>query len=193
MNIMTLLLLAHLAVAIPVCLHILLTKHEATVPSWLALVLISPFLGALFYWILGINRIQRRARKLRGGHQLKYVPQLKDPPLPFADLPTAQQSQLFHYDVAVHDAPFVGGNRVTPLIGADEAFPNMLAAITSARTTIALSVYIFECDDIGSQFVDALKAAHARGIDIYVLVDEIGSGRKSRAADEALAANSSRW
>ena len=86
MNIMTLLLLAHLAVAIPVCLHILLTKHEATVPSWLALVLISPFLGALFYWILGINRIQRRARKLRGGHQLKYVPQLKDPPLPFADL-----------------------------------------------------------------------------------------------------------
>ena len=102
---MLVLLLLHLAVALPVCVHILLTKHESAVPGWLALVLVSPFLGAFFYWVLGINRVQRRARKLRGGRRPNYVPQLRDPALPFADLPTAQQRQLFHYDAAVHEAP----------------------------------------------------------------------------------------
>ena len=185
---MLVLLLLHLAVALPVCVHILLTKHESAVPGWLALVLVSPFLGAFFYWVLGINRVQRRARKLRGGRRPNYVPQLRDPALPFADLPTAQQRQLFHYDAAVHEAPFVGGNRVVPLIGAEQAFPAMLEAIAAAKSTIALSVYIFECDDIGAQFVEALTAAHGRGVDIHVLVDEIGSGHKARAADARLAA-----
>ncbi len=184
---MLVLLLLHLAVALPVCVHILLTKHEAAVPAWLAVVLVSPFLGAFIYWILGINRVERRARKLRGGRRPNYVPQLKDPALPFADLPTAQQRQLFHYDAAVHDAPFVGGNRITPLIGAEQAFPDMLAAIADAKATLALSVYIFQCDDIGTQFVEALTAAHSRGVDIHVLVDEIGSGDKARAADKQLA------
>jgi len=187
-SILTFLILLHLAVALPVCVHILLTKHEAAAPGWLALVLVSPIIGASLYLILGINRVERRARKLRGGvRRQRYIPQLKDPVLPFADLPTQQQRQLFHYETAVHDAPFLGGNVVTPLIGADTAFPDMLAAIAAARTTIALSVYIFDNDDIGIQFVDALKAAHERGITVYVLVDEIGSGKKSRSADALLA------
>ena len=187
MSILTAVLLLHLTVALPVCVHILLTKHESAVPGWIALVLVSPFFGAFFYWILGINRVQRRARRLRG-RRPRYIPHLKDPVLlPFADMPTQQQRQLFQYETAVHDVAFLGGNRITPLIGADQAFPNMLDAIAAARTTIALSVYIFECDDIGRQFVEALKAAHGRGVDIHVLVDEVDSGRRSRAADRELA------
>ena len=187
MSILTLFLVLHLIVALPVCVHILMTKHESAVPGWLAVVLVSPFLGAFFYWILGINRVQRRARRLRGRKD-RYIPQPKDTALPFADVPTQQQRQLVQYDTAVHGAPFVGGNQVRPLIGLETIFSAMLDEIAVAETSIALSVYIFDCDDIGLQFIDALKAAHARGVVVRVLVDEIGSGHKSRAADVRLAA-----
>lgn len=182
----TALLALHFAIAVGVCVHILLTKPETSAPSWIALVLISPFVGSLLYWILGINRVQRRARKLRG-RRARFVPQHAAQFMPFSDDPTAQQRQVFLYESAVHDAPFLGGNRITPLIGAAEAFPDMLKAIAGARESIALSVYTFGRDDIGEKFIAALKQAHGRGVKVHVLVDEIGSGMGSRAADKVLA------
>ncbi len=186
MNWFTFLLILHTLVALPVCVHILLTKHESVAPAWIGLVLVSPFVGAGLYWIIGINRVERRARRLRG-RKARYIPRFKDHALPFKDLATAQQRQIFQFESAVHDAPFLGGNDVTPLIGGGQAFPAMLAAIAAAKNSIALSVYIFDMDEVGKRFVEALTAAHARGVKIYVLVDEIGSGSKSRAADDDLA------
>ncbi len=184
MSLLTIFVLLHLAVALPVCVHILLTKTEASAPAWIALVLISPlFIGALLYWILGINRVERRARRFRG-RRPRYVPQIRDPLLPFADRPTHQQRQLFQYETAVHDAPFLGANSITPLVGAEQVFPDMLAAISAARNTIALSVYIFQMDEVGCRFVDAIKQAHARGVKVYVLLDEVGSGSGKLAPDK---------
>ncbi|MBY0508790.1 MAG: PLDc N-terminal domain-containing protein [Rhodospirillaceae bacterium] len=183
---MTALLVLHFAIAAGVCVHILLTKPETSAPPWIALVLVSPFIGSLLYWILGINRVQRRARKLRG-RRTRFVPQHAAQFMPFSSDPTPQQRQVFLYESAVHDAPFLGGNRITPLIGAAEAFPDMLKSIAEARESIALSVYIFGRDDVGEKFIAALKEAHGRGVKTYVLVDEIGSGTGSNAADKKLA------
>ncbi len=188
MSFLTIILVLHLALAVPVCVHVLLTKRETSAPTWLALVLISPFLGAGLYWILGINRVERRARRLRGKRPA-YVPQLRDPALPFAGLPTQQQRQMFHYESAVHDAPFLGGNDITPLIGAEQVFPAMLEAINAATSNIALSVYIFQTDEVGCKFINALRAAHARGVVVHVLIDEVGSGTGKHAADRPLAAD----
>jgi cardiolipin synthase len=185
-NLFTVLALIHFGFAVWATIHILLTKHESAAPAWIALVLISPFVGSLLYWILGINRVQRRARKLRG-RRARFIPTPAVDFLPFRDIPTPQQKQIFHYESAVHDAPFIGGNSITPLIGAEQAFPDMLKAIGDAKDSIALSVYIFDLDDIGESFIAALKAAHARDVQVTVLVDEIGSGQRSRAADQVLA------
>jgi cardiolipin synthase len=185
-SLVTVLVLLHVGFALWASIHILLTKHEAAAPAWIALVLISPFIGSFLYWILGINRVQRRARRLRG-RRARFIPQHAAQFMPFSQDPTPQQRQVFLYESAVHDAPFLGGNRITALIGADQAFPNMLAAIAAAKTSIALSVYIFDLDDVGRSFIAALKEAHTRGVKVLVLVDEIGSGKLSRAADEELA------
>ncbi len=65
-SVLSLLLLVHFVLALWACGHILMTKTESAAPGWIALVLVSPFIGSLFYWILGINRVERRAHKLRG-------------------------------------------------------------------------------------------------------------------------------
>jgi len=186
---LTLLLILHFLIAIPVSAHILLTKNESVALAWIAMVLISPFLGSAFYGIFGINRVVRRARKLRG-RRPRYVPHLDAHPMPFDGLPTAQQSQLFQFARSIHALPFLGGNKVVPLPHGEVAYPVMLNAIAAAKRVIALSVYIFDTDDIGSQFIKALKEAHARGVTVRVLIDEIGSGvYRSRAADRELAAD----
>ncbi len=174
-------------IAAPVCAHIVLTRQDAAAPAWILVVLGSPFLGAFLYFVLGINRVVRRARKLRG-RRPKISPQLETHPMPFPGLPTAQQQQLFQYAKSVHTAPFVGGNQITPLIDGDMAYPDMLAAIAEAAESIWLSVYIFKLDDIGARFIAALTDAHRRGVKVMVLVDEIGMGAARRAADRKLAA-----
>jgi cardiolipin synthase len=51
----------------------------------------------------------------------------------------------------------------------------MLDAISKAQRTIALSTYIFDNDAAGKLFVDALAAARQRGVEVRVLIDDVGA------------------
>src|SRR3546814_19489717 len=61
------------------------------------------------------------------------------------------------------------------LAGGDQAYPAMIAAIDGARKTIGLQTYIFDDDPEGRKFVEALVRAQARGVEIRILIDAIGS------------------
>jgi cardiolipin synthase len=75
----------------------------------------------------------------------------------------------------VTHASVAPGNAIEPLVGGDEAYPAMLAAIDEARSTVALSTYIFDHDAAGLLFVDALARAVQRGVQVRVLIDGAGS------------------
>lgn len=62
-----------------------------------------------------------------------------------------------------------------------EAFAAMLEAIDAASESIRLEIYIFEAGPIGAKFLDALVKARARGVQVQVLVDAMGSVRLSTA------------
>ena len=68
------------------------------------------------------------------------------------------------------------GKVVAILDCGDQAYPQMLAAIESAKFHIRLSTYIFRTDDVGLQFIDALVRAHRRGVRTRVLIDGFGGG-----------------
>ncbi len=67
------------------------------------------------------------------------------------------------------------GNAVAPLVNGDEAYPEMLAAIENAELTVALSTYIFDNDEVGRGFQEALERAVKRGVEVRVLVDTVGA------------------
>jgi cardiolipin synthase len=50
----------------------------------------------------------------------------------------------------------------------------MLKAIAEAEESVALSSYIFDYDPAGIRFVEALTAAHRRGVAVRVLLDQFG-------------------
>jgi cardiolipin synthase len=71
--------------------------------------------------------------------------------------------------------PLVPGNRVTPLPNGDHAYPAMLQAIADASRSITLSTYIFNHDRQGQRFLEALRRAVARGVEVRVLIDDVGA------------------
>jgi len=71
--------------------------------------------------------------------------------------------------------PMVGGNRAVILENGDEIFPAMTGAIRNAKRSVDLESYIFQNDEAGRQFADAMIAAARRGVPVRVLVDAYGS------------------
>ena len=56
-----------------------------------------------------------------------------------------------------------------------DLYPRMLADIRAASVSVDLEMYIFEADDVGREFGEALKGAATRDADVRVLYDSLGS------------------
>ncbi len=157
--------------------HVLLHKQNASAAfSWLGVIVLSPFFGVVLYWLFGINRIQRRARAERGSRVAPEVNPLDKQPdgaLPSMEPPWCD---LIRLGSAIHNGNYLSGNNLKPLINGDLAYPKMLESIANATTSVVLSSYIFEYDEIGKRFVAALVAAHKRGVQVRVLIDGLGVG-----------------
>ena len=67
-------------------------------------------------------------------------------------------------------------NRLSLLHRGDEFFPALLLAIDSAHSEIYLETYIFSLDVTGHHIKAALMRAAARGVNVHVLVDWLGTG-----------------
>ena len=67
------------------------------------------------------------------------------------------------------------GNTIQPLVAGDVAYPAMIEAIDSASHSIAFATYIFNYDRAGRLFVDALRRAVERGVEVRVLIDAVGA------------------
>jgi cardiolipin synthase len=163
-----------LLIALIVTVHVLQTKREvAAAAAWIGLAWFAPFFGGFAYFVLGVNRVKRRARRLRAPSARRGRGALERQELAEEDNHLAPLRRGIGRITGRHTEP---GNAVRILANGDAAYPEMLAAIENAQHTIGLSSYIMRADTIGSRFIDALKAAKQRGVEVRVIVDGIGSG-----------------
>jgi len=158
--------------------HALLTKRDPRAAlGWIVTCLALPGLGALFYWLLGVNRIRTRARELQQQGQGMHWLNVDQPPSPkdLEHFPTSLTSRsLINLSNAVTRRPLVCGNAIKVLYNGEQAYPAMLEAIRSAESSIFLSSYIFKADRTGKLFVRELTAAVTRGVEVRVLLDAFG-------------------
>jgi cardiolipin synthase len=165
-------LVAHVALAGSVTVDVLLKKSDVRAAlGWIALAWFSPILGALLYFLFGINRVTRRALRLRRRDDGR-----TGTAAPARGAPDGHIALLEKVGAQVTREPMTGGNSLTPLEGGDAAYPAMLEAINGARRTIAMASYIFRGDAAGQEFCAALAAAQARGVEVRVLLDGVGAG-----------------
>ncbi len=179
------LLAAGVAVALAAIasLHVLLCKRDSRAAfGWMGLIWLVPFLGGATYLLIGINRVETAASRRRRRHGTPAsFPQSAATAVSPAALEEAlgpdgaHLAALAGYATRLGMRPLVAGNEVEPLVNGDAAYPRMLAAIAGARRTLALASYIFNRDEVGQEFVSALAAAHRRGVDVRVIVDDAGA------------------
>ncbi len=157
--------------------HALLSKRDPRAGlGWIVTCLAVPGVGALFYWLFGVNRIRARARELQEqGQGMHWLDDDKHPSSCkklFPDTPFSQ-SMITLAD-AVTRRPLVCGNQIKVLYNGDQAYPEMLEAIRAAQDFVFLCSYIFKADNTGQQFVAELAAATRRGVDVRVMIDAFG-------------------
>lgn len=143
--------------------HAVMYKRKSrAAASWVGLIWLSPFLGAALYLLLGVNRTRQVARP-------------KD--LVTADArPARSVSDSIEFAIdRVARTERVVGTKIEPLENGDAAYPSMKAAIGEATRRVHLCTYIFDRDRAGLAFADALGAAAARGVEVCVLVDDLGA------------------
>ncbi len=160
--------------------HALLFKRDSKAAlGWITICLLFPFLGPFLYFLFGINRIRSRARKLHDLFSFQFDTGLES--LDQNQLPSAldlgvqpELLEIVRISSAVARWPIAGGNTIELLQNGEQAYPAMLEAIESARTSLFLSTYIFGTDKTGRQFIDALIRARGRGVDVRVIIDGVG-------------------
>jgi cardiolipin synthase len=160
--------------------HAILRKRDSRAAiAWVGFVWLVPLVGAVFYFIFGVNRIRRQAVSLRGDldRYRAHAPEDGFPPDELhRHLPghTGHLHALARVVGAVVARPLLPGNHVEPLVNGDEAYPAMLDAIRQAQRTISFETYIFDRDEAGLEFTKALGEAKRRGVEVRVLVDATG-------------------
>lgn len=161
-------------------IHVVLYKRDVRAAiGWVGVIWLTPLIGSLLYLALGINRLQRKAKlKLHGyaervlvAEHLVATPEDIDKCLGDSQEHLRPLSELVR---KVSHRPLLRGNSVEPYHDGDAAYGAMLDAIGKAEQSIGLSTYIFDNDRVGRMFVDALEAAKQRGVEVRVLIDDVG-------------------
>ncbi|MEX2615217.1 MAG: phospholipase D-like domain-containing protein [Alphaproteobacteria bacterium] len=163
----------HVILGGAVTIHVLLRRRSVRAAiAWIGVAWLSPLFGATAYYFFGINRVARRASRLRQAINLRAAaPQgCAAPEIP------ENIGLIARVVKQLTGQALTGGNSIVALECGDKAYPAMLSAIRNARHSIAFASYIFRADRVGRLFIKALCEAQARGVHVRVLIDGIGGG-----------------
>ncbi|MDY0300911.1 MAG: cardiolipin synthase [Trichlorobacter sp.] len=168
--------------------HALLKKKDPRAALlWVSITLLLPVIGPLTYWLLGVNRITRRALQWKSNKG--DVPEVLCPQQLASTLLPVPYNSLLAIEVLsskVTRLGITGGNSIEAYHNGETAYPAMLAAINNAQYTVHLCSYIFDGDGAGSKFIVALTNAAARGVKVRVIVDAMGERYSKHTARKAL-------
>ncbi|CAH0992128.1 Major cardiolipin synthase ClsA [Sinobacterium norvegicum] len=146
--------------------------------GWRGVLVIFPLVGSILYVCLGVNRLSRKFRK--GDFRLTET-KIDLNTITAKNSGIKRDSKWLAISTTGKNLGYSAEHycQIDILNSGDQAYPQMLAAIAQAKKSISLFSYIFNDDDTGMAFCQALIAAKNRGIEVRVLIDAVGS-HKSR-------------
>lgn len=170
----------HVAIVVVCALHILLRRNRLPESrlTWLVVVLILPYVGAVAYLLLGNTNVGRkRAARLKDAFLTLARPESAPgwtEPENAANLPD-DAIPLFRVGQSISHYPAVGGNRARLMVDSDATIAQMVADIDAATETVHLMFYIWQTDHNGTRMAEALMRAAKRGVTCRAAVDDLGS------------------
>lgn len=188
MNPGLLLLLVHGLLAIVAIVSILRRRKDPmAMLAWIFAVVVVPLLGSVLYFLMGEDRVRRRAvrKRRRVAHLLTRLSdraaRRSEPVLGQHDtvLPVGLRP-IERIGRRLADMPAVGGNAVEVYDEGKRTFAALEAAVRGARQYVHMEYYIWQADRTGAQFRDLLVEKARAGVECRVLLDAVGCLRLTR-------------
>jgi cardiolipin synthase A/B len=165
----------HICLALAATTHILFYKRDTRASvGWIGVVWFSPFVGVFLYYILGINRIRRRAALLRDPSPTLTQKEPEVIPTP-SDMILNKRQRFVTFADRLIASPLSKHNSCEILCSGESTYPKMLEAIDGAQRTIGLCTYIMDRGQTADEFIKHLVAAKNRGVEIRILIDFVGA------------------
>ncbi|MEP6668984.1 MAG: cardiolipin synthase [Chthoniobacter sp.] len=159
--------------------HIFLrNKPPVSTLAWIWAVILFPYVGPLFYFVFGTERIERkklRARRemaasgVRAERRITAFTRALVESLPDDERADVELLSQIN-ELAVSS---VESTRL--LIGGAQFFPALCQRIDEAREHVHIEFFIWRDDPRGQELREHLVAAAGRGVEVRVLLDQIGS------------------
>lgn len=175
--------LVFLASAIPVAFMIVLEKRSPyKTIAWILILVLLPIIGLIFYLFFGQ---EYRKQKLFSRKGIKSLNNLRK--LSSKQMREIEQTQLkLNKDIREKeniirlllnnsDSLLTTGNELKILKNGAETFDAILHAIQNARHHIHLEYYIFSDDKIGNKVKDLLIEKSKEGVEVRIIIDDVGS------------------
>lgn len=172
-----------------VILHVLVTfwlvvrvlqqqRNNGVAIAWIAILFAMPFVGIVAYFLFGETNIGRQYRRRSMQAQLVLEDFAKEQGIDFNEVtpdlsPDAERiSRLGFYKtgIGVYD-----GHQVTLLTEPQQIFEHLRHDIEQAKHTILLEFYIVHPKGRVEAILQALIDAVARGVEVHILADSVGS------------------
>lgn len=170
-----LLLLDLLIVALLIPTVILQRRESGATLAWILTIILIPFLGLLAFWIFGTTRLHMRRRK-RHLIEARLAPALHELQLPVSKLSIAGlPPSLLKLAKNLDNVGPLSGNEIALFRKGQQAFDAIEKAIDKSHHHIHLLYYIWEPDQTGMRLRDALVRACQRGVEVRLLLDDVGS------------------
>jgi cardiolipin synthase A/B len=151
-------------------------RKPSTGMAWLLVILLAPLLGFTAFLLLGTTRVGRK-RHLKQ----KEVNDAISARIDAADLPEATVAgPAYLTSVATLNRklgalPVVGGNEVELISDYSESIAAMTEAVGKANHHVHVEFYICAWDDLTGPLFEELARAAARGVEVRLLFDHLGS------------------
>ncbi len=185
-----LLVVAHAVIVLSVSLRVIMKRRAIGVSlAWLAIIYALPFIGVVFYLLLGeLNLGRHRAERSKAMYQpfKHWLSRIRDK-YAGSDCEVSATALTMHNLIKGRTGmPSLSGNSLKLLDSTDFILKELINEIEQARETCYMEFYIWYPGGLADQLVEALKNAAQRGVDCRVLLDSVGSTEffKSELPDE---------
>ena len=157
--------------------------------AWLAFIYFIPWVGFLFYLLIGQRFLgRRRCAKYDEARRAARAPiglALQDPHIVHPAFASAQDDLVMLCE-RLSGLPIVGGNEVRFITDSERFIDDLIDDIDHAENHVHLLFYIFRDDETGRRVADALRRAAGRGVVCRLLADSVGSKSLFRTLSRSL-------
>lgn len=153
-------------------------RRPAGALAWLAFIYFIPWIGFIFYLLIGRRALgRRRSARYDEARRWAQTPvrlALQDPHITHPVV-APELDDLVTLCKRLSGLPIVGGNEVRFITDSDRFIDDLIDDIDRAEHHVHMLFYIYKDDQTGRRVADALRRAAGRGVACRLLADSVGS------------------